>query len=293
MKKRNKILLGLILIISFAKAEVNSFMPYFATLDYDSKSAKNSGTVNGFLFSTGTLSYLTQIGYSHTHMKYKNTTDDLTQDEITFIYNKYKLTYATKIGIHTNNTTDTDLMNGNTIILGISKWKYFKNYSKLTYGIDYYNSLYVNGHNLLKADANNTMSIRAHQFTPYFSYYKPFKTFSNILNVKYNYEDIKAYNKTYSSYQIKNTIYKGRYGFGITYMGGKMQTGVKKGGMVVYNSKDIITRSIGIDATLFVNKKLNTNLSYTSTTADEHQVDYSYKKDVKSNAVVIKVTYKF
>ena len=81
MKIKNKVLVSLVLISNIAYAEVSTILPYSAILDYSEKSSKNSGSINGVYFSTGNLSYLTEVSYSHTNIKYKQSTTSLKQDE--------------------------------------------------------------------------------------------------------------------------------------------------------------------------------------------------------------------
>ena len=111
-----------------------------------------SGMVNGFYLSSGTLKYLTEFSYTRTNIEYTSgSIDDLSQDEITFIHHRYFLNKSFKYGIHTNSTSYVDLQNGNTLILGGSYWKFF-GYDKLTLGKDFYYSIY--GINLPKQLVN-------------------------------------------------------------------------------------------------------------------------------------------
>jgi len=286
MKKFRIILLVMLCILSL-KAEVVTVVPYSGVLGFDNNSSKNSGSINGFYASSGTLSYLLEFSYTYTDIKYKSSTDNLTQNEYTFIYNRYWNDHAVKVGIHTNSTTDKSLKNGTTLIIGTSKWKWF-GYSKLTYGLDYYNTSYVNGEDL----ADNNHSVIVDQISPYISYYKPFSlSTKNLISLKINIENINAYSeqKDYISYELKDTLYYKKAYLEIAYIGGELRTGIKDGGMTVYNSKDLITNAISAKLGFYINSKLNTSLSYTSTTYDE----YNNIDNINSSALVMTASYTF
>ena len=286
MNLKNKILIVGLLSATIVNAEVNTILPYSAYLDYDSKSSKKSGNINGFYFSRGDLSYLTEINYAHTDIKYKQQSEHLKQDELTFVYNKYKLKYAVKAGIHINSTSDKDLQNGNTVILGLNSWKYI-GYNKLSYGFDFYSSIYKNGKDL----NNNSATVRVDQITPFISYFKYYTNFSNFISLKGNFEQIGAYSneKTYSSYELKDTIYYKQTYFELGYFSGTMRTGIKDNGMTVYNSRDKITQIINTKVGYYINKNLNTSLSYSTSKFDE----FNGQKDTKSNAVIATISYTF
>jgi hypothetical protein len=285
MKRIKFILLVLISVLSL-HAEVVSIVPYSGVLNYDSNSIKSSGTINGVYVNSGTLSYLTEFSYTSTDVKYKQSTDNLVQDEFTFIYNRYFKTHALKIGLHTNSTTDTTLENGSTFILGMKKWKWY-GYSKFTYGLDYYSTFYGNGENL---DGNKT-KVTVTQFTPYFSYYKPYRKFTSLISGKVNFETINAYTNdtSYTSYELKDKFFYKKGYLELGYFGGKLRTGIKDGGMTVYNSKDIITQALSAKVGYYINTKLNTSLSYTSSTYDE----YKNADDLTSSAIVMTLSYTY
>lgn len=287
MIKKIKMLSVGFLIGSSLQAEVVTVAPYSGVLSYDNNSSKNSGTINGFYASSGTLNYLMEFSYAATDIKYKYATTNLTQDEFTFVYNRYWKSHALKVGIHTNSTTDKSLQNGITLILGGSKWKWY-GYSKLTYGLDYYTTEYANGQDL----EDNNVSVRVNQLSPYISYYKPFslntKTFTSL---KINLENINAYtsDKSYRSYELKNTIYYKKAYLELGVFGGKFRTGIKDNGMTVYNSKDIIKKSLSAKIGYYINTKLNTSLAYSSSTYDE----YEHNSENTNTAVVISASYRF
>ncbi len=285
MKRIKFILLVLISVLSL-HAEVVTIVPYSGVLNYDSNSTKSSGTINGIYVSSGTLSYLTEFSYTSTDVKYKQSTDNLKQDEFTFIYNRYFRTNAFTIGLHTNSTTDTTLQNGTTLIVGVKGWRY-RGYNKFTYGLDYYNTNYANGEDL----EDNNARVIVSQFTPYFSYYKPYRKFTSLISGKVNFETINAYTNdtSYISYEIKDKLFYKQIYVEFGYFGGKLRTGIKDGGMTVYNSKDIITQAFSAKIGYYINTRLNTSLSYSSSTYDE----YENADDLSSSVLVMTLSYTF
>ena len=284
--KKIKIIFLVILSVISLNAEVVTVVPYSGILDYDSNSIKSSGTINGVYVSSGTLSYLTEFSYTSTDVKYKQSTDDLKQNEFTFVYNRYFKTHSFKVGIHSNSTTDDTLQNGSTLILGMQKWKY-KGYSKFTYGLDYYNSFYGNGQDL----NDNNATVTVIQFTPYFSYYKPYRRFSSLISGKVNFETINAYkdDSTYTSYELKDKFFYKKGYLELGYFGGRLRTGIKDGGMTVYNSKDIITQILSVKAGYYINRRLNTSLSYSLSNYDE----YNNADDLSNSVLVMTLSYTF
>jgi len=283
-----KIVLLSIVLISSLLAEVTTIVPYSVYLDYGSKSAKDSGTINGVYFSTGDLNYLTEISYSSTNISYRNSNiSDLVQNEATFIYHKYTKKYATKIGFHANSTTDTDLQNGLTMIVGISSWKYYGYYKKLSYGVDYYNSYYANGQDL---DQNAT-KVTVNQITPYVSYYQPLKTVSNKISLKANFQSIDAYSgdTSYTSFELKDRVFMKKSYFEIKYIFGKSRTGISDGGMTVYNSKDLMTNTLSLKMGYYLNKKITLSGSLTKNRFDE----FGGNNNVTNQIIVGTLSYKF
>ncbi len=279
-----KVLILLSLILITLKAEVSVILPYSSIVLDDDKSFKNNGTVSGFYTSTGTLVYLSEFEYTHTDIKYKFITENLTQDEFTMRYNRFFIDHSYKIGIHTNSTTDVDLQNGTTLIIGLNKWSWIGT-SKFTYGGDIYNSSYANGKDL----NDNNSSVNVLQFTGYASYYKPFKWFSNTISLKLNIESISAYEKNYLSFELKNIIYYKKLSIEMDAFIGKMQTGIRDTGSTVFNSKDILKQNLKIKVGYFITDKIKTTFSYASIVYDE----YKNQDDLQKSAVAFTASYTF
>ena len=277
-----KVLIILFILSFILKAEVTTVSPFSVYIDYDKKSFKSSGMINGIYFSSGTLSYLTEISYSHTDIKYKYLTQHLTQDEVTFVYSRYFLNYAYKIGVHTNATTDKDLQNGTTAILGLNGWKFF-NRDKLSYGVNFYNTYYPNGTDL----NNNNKSISINELSFNVAYFKPFVSFSNFISLTFNYE--RAYSDNYFLVQFKDVIYFRLFSLEATYLVGDLQTGILDGGFNVYNSKDMLHQKAGLKINYFVLPNIKLNLSYTNVKYDEFQ----NKNSLKNNIVSFGFNYTF
>jgi len=267
-----KVLIFLFILSFILKAEVTTVSPFGVYLDYDKKSFKNSGVISGVYFSSGTLSYLTEISYSHTDIKYKYLTQHLTQDEVTFVYSRYFLNYAYKIGVHTNATTDKDLQNGTTAILGLNGWKFF-NRAKLSYGVDFYNTYYPNGKDL----NDNNKSININELSFNVAYFKPFVSFSNFISLTFNYE--RAYDIDFFSTQLKDIIYFKSLSIEGSYFIGDLQTGILDGGFSVYNSKDMLHHKANLKVTYNISYKTKLSLAYSKTVYDEFNNQNNLLKD--------------
>jgi len=263
-------------------AELSVVSPFSVITQPDSNSIKNSGTINGVYLSSGTLAYLSEFSYSYSDLRYKESTTNLEQNDFYFSYSRYFFNHSYKIALHTIATSDTNLQNGSTFIIGYSRWNYFGT-TKLTYGIDFYHSFYTNGLDLNE----EKKAISLNQLTGYISYFKPFKSISNVLSLKVNYENALTYNKNYFSFSLKNIVYYKKVSLELGYFGGKMQTGVMDGGATVYNSKDMLHKKIQAKVSYSIIPSLKINTAYSSTLLDE----YLSKKSLNNAAITFGIVY--
>ena len=263
MIKRYSVIL--MLLVSVLNAEVYTVSPFSVVVKNDTKSIKDSGTINGIYFSSGTLSYLTEFTYSHTDIKYKYSTNNLVQDEFTFLYSKYFIDKFYKLGIHTNTTTDTTLQNGTTLILGVGGWKYI-GYNKVSYGVDLYHSYYTNS--IESPDKKDYVHIS--EISANASYYKAFKTFANYISLNINYEMAHSYDKVYTFFKVQDIVYYKGFSFDVSYLSGYFKTGILDGGSNVYNSQDILKEKIGISFGYNVTPVIKLKASYGRTNYDEN-----------------------
>ena len=264
MKISKKILFIGSLVASSLLADVATILPYGASLKYDSDasgSAKDKGTIVGAYFSYGNLSYLFDIDISHTNIKYKNTllNDDLKQTDFTTTYSLYYPTYMFKFGIHHINTTDDDLGDGDTFILGVGGYEFIK-YDKFSYGLEGYVSKYNDGHD----DSGVKKSIKVYQLSPYMSYSKAIDIHSrNNIDFKINYINSDNFkDKDYSSFELSDTYYYDSYYINAKGYGGRMKAGVKDGGHTVYNTKDLYKSGYGLKLGYYAQKNLTFDMAY-------------------------------
>jgi hypothetical protein len=284
MKKIYIIYILYIFLYTELLAEVSLISPSSIYIQSDKKSFKDSGTVNSIYFSTGTLSYLSEFSYTHTDIRYKYSTNNLIQNEITMFYSRFFINHSYKVGIHTNSTTDTDLQNGTTMIIGYNHWNWFiKN--KLSYGVELYDSYYTNGRDL----KNTKRNIKISQLMTHIDYFSPFILFSNFISLKINYENAYTYNKNLFFLELKNIIYYKTFTFELNYFGGELQTGVLAGGAIVYNSKDIIKNKYGIKIGYQISSNINVNLAYTNILLDE----YKSINAINNSTISLNVSYRF
>lgn len=287
MKIINKIQLFFFMsIVSFA--EVSTFVPYYGTLNYGDTGRFDNGKFYGAYMSRGNLSYLMEFSYLHNIINERLNPDvDLSQNDFTFIYSHYFLDLSYRLGFHYTNTDDQTLGDGYTMIMGISKWKWF-GYDKLTYGADFYNSYYSSAHDL----RDQPTPIYVHQLTPYFSFLKVFnKNISTVLEVKANFEYIPLFqnDRSYTSYEFKDTVYYQKISLAIGAFKGKMRVGIQDRGMSIINLRDIQTGGYQMSLGYDITQELNTNLSYISTDYDEDHTHFI----LKSSAIILNLKYTF
>ncbi len=272
----------IVLLQSSLFAEVSVISPSTIYVKSDKKSFKESGTINSIYMSSGTLSYLIEFAYAHTDIRYKGSTQNLMQDEITMLYSRFFIDHFYKIGFHTNTTTDTNLQNGTTFIGGYTRWNWFER-DKLSYGVEIYDSYYTNGTDL----EEHSSSINITQLTTHIGYFSPFTYLSNFISLQFHYENAYSYDKNLFAYEIKNIIYYKTFTFELDYLGGELQTGVLAGGFSVYNSKDIIQRKFASKIGYQVSSNINLKFSYSSSIIDE----YKSAKAINNSAIALNISY--
>ena len=281
--KKTSIFLLIFLFSTFLNAEYYTILPYSIALKQSKSSLKESGTLNGIYFSSGTLSYLTEISYEHTDIRYKNTTYNLKQDEVTTKYSKYFINYSYTIGFHYNSTTDNNLQNGLTYIGALKRWKWLNNLEKRTYGMEIYHSTYSNGSDL----SNNQKTINVEQITFFLNYYKIYSFYSNYFEIKPNIEYARTYNKILYSLNFQDVFYYKTFNISLSGFLGKLQTGIQNSGNTVINSKDIINYKLGIKINYSINKRLNIGSGYSFINVNEFN-----NKNVNNSTISITLGYK-
>jgi hypothetical protein len=267
-----KIILGATLVASALMAELITVTPYGGTIDYGNnanESFKDKATLLGAHMSIGTLDYLLDADYSHIKTKYLDpTTPDLKQDDITLTYSKYNTNAMFKAGAHYINTNDKQLDDGFIAIVALGGYKYF-GYDKLSYGVEGYYSYYQNGH-----DENyfQVKQINIFQETPYISYYKSINIdWGNTFSIKANFQQANNYvKKSYTSYELSDTLFYKNVSATLTYYNGEMRTGIKDGGMTVFNTLDLMKNGYSAKVEYRFNKNLLANISYAQNTYTEY-----------------------
>ncbi len=285
-----RIILGSLVVASSLIGDTVTLLPYTGMIDYDSdatKSAKKDGTINGIYASVGNLSYLLEVDYTATDIKYKDAnTANLKQDDFTVTYAKYYKDYMLKGGIHHISTTDTDLGDANILIGAIGGY-HWNGYDKYSYGLEGYYSNYKDGH-----DENEiAKDIEIMQFTPYYSFSKAININTrNIIKFKINHIIANDYaTKNYTSYEIADTLYYKKFFTTIKAYGGKMKTGVKDNGNTVYNSKDLLKDGYSIK----LGYNIQTNLSISASYAINNFEEYGQTDETSNNVTVATLTYSF
>jgi hypothetical protein len=286
-----KLLVTTTLIASALMAEVTTITPYGGTIDYGNdatKSFKDKATLLGAHMSIGTLDYLLEADYSHIATKYIDTTiPDLKQDDITLAYSKYNAKTMFKVGVHYINTNDKQLDNGVTGIVALGAYKYF-GYDKLSYGVEGYYSYYKNGH-----DENylESKKINIFQETPYISYYKSINiNWGNTFTLKGYFQQAQNYvKKNYSSFEVSDTLFYKSFFATLIYYNGEMRTGVKDGGMTVFNTLDLMKNGYSTKLGYYITKNAVASISYTQNTYTE----YGLVVDNTNSVAIASLNYSF
>lgn len=256
------ILSSLVIASGLLASDVSTILPYVATINYDNtdKSTKDRGILGGIYISNGNLDYLTEFNYSHTDISYKDSNlTNLKQDDFTLTFAKYYKAFIVKGGIHYVSTTDTDLGDG-TVIIGEFGGYSWRGYDKYSYGLEGYYSYYKDGF-----DENDiAKKIGIIQFTPYYRFSKYLDSNTrNTFVVKVNHIIANDYiSKSYTSYEVENTLSYRKLSTTLKAYGGKMKTGVKDSGHTVYNTKDLLKDGYSIKFGYSINKDLRFSASY-------------------------------
>ena len=290
MKKQSKIILGSLLITTSLLADITSIIPYGAKITYDSNSAKSSkyeGTIGGVYISHGNLGYLVELDISTTDITYKdNEIAKLKQYDYTISYSKYFPKYFLKGGLHHISTTDTNLGDGNTLIMAIGGYNW-RGYDKYSYGIEGFYTQYKNGH-----DENNVAkTIKITQLSPNFIFSKAININTrNNIYFKINYIIASDYeSKQYISYEVADTLYYKKFFINIKAYGGKMKSGVKDGGNTVYNTKDLLKNGYGVKIGYFIKPNLTIDASYGVNTFKE----FGKTQDGQNKVAAMSLNYSF
>jgi len=260
---------------------VKTVVPYFGGVEYDSstnKSIKDKSLFGGLYASIGNLSYLSEFSYGYLNTSYKNgIVADLKQHDIALMHSKYYTSYMFKGGLHYINTNDTVLGDGIILITALGGYK-FKAYEKYSYGVEGYYSHYKE-------------SISIVQFTPYFGFYKAIDINNkNSLNIKFNYEIASDYaKKSYSSFEVSDTYYYRRLFSTLKACFGEMKTGVKDGGIVVYNSLDLKKSGYSLRVGYYLKNHFIISASYG---IDSYR-EYLKSEDAKNDTALFSLSYRY
>ena len=292
-----KIILGSLFIASFLVAEVITLSPYIGEIDYDSsssKSEKDSGELRGIYASVGDLSYLIEGGLSYMETSYKNASmkkrnqsvKTLDQYDLSLMYSKYYENFMIKGGLHYISTNDDQLNDGIILLAAIGNSKDI-GIGKYSRGVELYHSYYSDGH-----DENYVAkSISILQVTPYFSFFTTINADNkNSIDLRLNHIITSSYvTKNYTSYEISDTYYYKSFFTTIKAYFGDMRTGVKNGGMTVFNTLDLQKSGYGIKLGYYIKKNADLSISYTQNNYREFEA----VEDGVNSVVVANFTYRF
>lgn len=262
MKLRSTITATLLLTGSLF-GDVVTVTPYGGGIDYDSSSTKtfkDSGIFYGAYASVGNLSYLAEVAYTKTQIKYKDpTAEDLKQDEFTLAYAHYWSSVMVRIGGHILNSNDAILGDGKMGFVSVGGYKYV-GYNKYSYGVEGYYSKYKDG----RDEKGTPKSIAITQITPYVSAYNVLSTnVGNLFSLKLNYEHAPDYVKTsYTSYEASDTIYYKKTYLTLKGYTGQMRTAMRDGGFTAISTLDLLNYGYGAQVGYYFTPSVSLALDY-------------------------------
>lgn len=269
---------------------VKTVVPYLGGVTYNSsadKSAKDKSVLGGIYTSVGNLNYLSEFSYGYMNTTYKDgAIENLKQHDIAFLYSQYTTNYMLKGGLHYINTNDTVLGDGIILVTALGGYK-FKGYDKYSYGVEGYYSHYKDGHN----EDGVQKSISMMQITPYFGFYKTIDSNNkNSFNLKVNYQTTNDYaQKDYSSFEVSDTYYYKRLFSTLKAYFGEMKTGVKDGGMVVYNTLDLEKSGYTLQVGYFLKNNFTMSASY----GIENAKEYLKSEDANNATALFSLSYRY
>jgi len=290
-----KIIFSIIFLASNIVADIVSVVPYVGYVSYDkdrNKSLKNSSTLGGIYTNIGNLSYIAEFNYAYINTEYKTEVTDinLNQHDFTFNYASYKTNYMYKVGIHYTYTNDIILNDGVVAIISLGGYQY-SGYDKYRYGVDGFYSFYLKGRSENDAYDVRSTPISVIQLSPYFSFFKSISiNASNLISFCVNYQYAFNYiQQDYLSYELSDTFYYKSFFVNLSGYNGEMRSGVKQGGLAVYNSLDLMKYGVKVKLGYYLTPALVANLSYSANSYQE----YSLSEDTFNSITVASLNYRF
>jgi len=290
-----KIILGLGLLSMQLIADVVSVVPYVGYMDYNkdvNQSLKESSILGGLYANVGNLNYLLELNYGYMDTKYKSsvTSEHLKQHDVTLSYSYYKPSYMMKLGAHYISTNDVVLGDGIVGITSLGGYTY-SGYDKYSYGVDGYFSYYKEGRG---EDSNLSVvakPVKIGQISPYFSFFKSISlNASNLLSLVVNYEYAPDYvQKSYLSFELSDTFYYRSFFMTLSAYTGEMRSGVKKGGMSVFNTLDLMKYGREVKLGYYLTPALVADISYSENIYEE----YSLTQETRNAIAVMSLSYRF
>jgi hypothetical protein len=274
--------------------EVIKLVPYAGAVEYDSnenKSIKDESSLYGLYANIGTLNYLLELNYGYMETVYKDkNTENLLQHDATFVYSRYLTNVMFKAGLHYVDTNDIILGNGAVAIVGVSGYNYVGS-DKYTHGLEGYYSYYQEGRDETTPVTAKPLEIGIFQVSTYINFFKYISpTMNNTLNLKLNYQVANDYvQKEYLSYEISDMFYYNSFFLELSYYGGEMRSGVKDGGMTVFNSLDLQKSGYSAKLGYYFTKDFVASLSLGSNS----YVEYLLIEETTSTVGVATLSYRF
>ncbi len=296
-----KIILGLVVSLISLFADVARVVPYVGNISYSdnvNESYKESSSLLGVYANVGNLSYLLEGSYGYIDTTYKKASQtgleteipNLTQHDISLAYSSYYANFMFKLGGHYIATNDLILDDGVVAIVSLGGYNYV-DYDKYSYGLNFYYSYYNKGRNENSDITDASSQIGIIQYSPYFSYFKSISyTMSNFVSLEFNYQTTEDYiQKEYYSYGISDTFYYKSLFIELSGYLGEMRSGVKDGGMSVFNSLDLQKNGVKSKLGYYLSKDFIVDLSYAQNT----YVEYALIDEAKNEIYTASVNYRF
>ncbi len=261
--KKSFLLLASAATLAIAKTSI-TLMPYSAYINY-SGSAKKDAYVIGTYASFYNLENKLELALENINISYNNGLKDLDQNDFTAIFTRsFAKNYALKGGFH---YIDSDDKATNKGLVGILGFNYY-NYLKYNLGLDVYYSKYKD----YKPKELKLVQVKPYagiNFGDYNSKFGSFYLEANYNYIKPNSAATFGLKKSYNSFGVKLTNYKGKFTSSIGAWAGKRVFAVTNGGFSVYNLGEVYKGGVDASFNYALNPKTNITLKYNYSKFDE------------------------
>ncbi len=229
--------LSLTLITNSSAQEIKiSGMAYSVGLDYSNSAIKKDGYVYGIYGYMGIGYYhVLEVGLEHTFINYKGTSDDLDQNDLTFVYTNYSFPNTKiRMGFHYIDSDDKLTDGGYTIILSGGTYQPYKWDANLDFYYTHYKDYELK---------DGSKGLDVYQFSPNIGFnwgnYYTFGSFYFKTTATYiRHSDDVGFGKNFLSLEERISYFKGLFSASVFGWLGERSFFVDNGGFTIFNLKE-------------------------------------------------------